>query len=218
MTVNTTRTNRRSSPRKTCAQRGNERGFSLLEMMVTVALILVVTGISFMSLQPALRQQHLTTAYNATLNTLRRARDQAAADMRVYVVTFTAPGTITVTQNSTTGPILITTLLPPDVTFNIVPGVPTSPTVAPTTPDGFGTAANPIDFDQGVGAGGAISLYFQPDGTAVDINGNINNGVVYMARPTELMSSRAITVWGTTGRIRGWTLVKNGAGVMWRQQ
>src|SRR5467141_5243140 len=72
MTVNTTRTNGRSSPRKTCAHPGNEQGFSLLEMMVTIALILVVTGISFMSLQPVLRQKHVTTAYNGTLPTIRR--------------------------------------------------------------------------------------------------------------------------------------------------
>lgn len=205
------------SPGKVCPQTGTS-GFSLLEMMAVIAIVMLVTAVSFVSLQPALRQQHVTSAYNATLNTLRRARDQAAGDMRVYVVTFTAPNTITVTQNSTTGPVLITTVLPPDMTFHIEAGIPTSPTVAPTTPDGFGTGGNAIDFDQGVGAGGAISLYFQPDGTSVDINGNINSGVVYMARTGDLMSSRAITVWGTTGRIRGWTLVKNGAVVMWRQQ
>jgi type II secretory pathway pseudopilin PulG len=199
------------------ASRG-EAGFSITELMVVTLIILMITGGSYLSLQPALQSQHVTTAYNQTLMTMRRARDQAAADMRVYVVTFTQPGTVTVTQNSPNGPVLLTTVLPQDVTFHLEPGLPNSPTVAPTTPDGFGTASNAIDFDQGVGLGGATSAYFQPDGTAVDINGNINNGIVYMARVGDLKSSRAITLWGTTGRIRGWRLQPNGGGVIWRQQ
>lgn len=206
-----------SPGRRFPASRG-AAGFSITELMVVTLIILMITGGSYLSLQPALKSQHVTTAYNQALMTMRRARDQAAADMRVYVVTFAAPGTITVTQNSPNGPILLTTVLPQDVTFHLEPGLPNSPTVAPTTPDGFGTASNAIDFDQGVGLGGATSVYFQPDGTAVDINGNINNGIVYMARVGDLKSSRAITLWGTTGRIRGWRLQPNGGGVIWRQQ
>jgi hypothetical protein len=190
----------------------------MTEMVVVSAIITMITAGSVLSLQPVLKNQHVMNAYNQTLMTMRRARDQAAADMRVYVVTFAAPGTITVTQNSTTGPVLITTVLPQDVTFHLEAGLPNSPTVAPTTPDGFGTASFAIDFDQGVGPGGSTVIYFQPDGTALDINGNINNGVVYMARNGDLKSSRAITLWGTTSRIRGWRLMPNGAGVIWRQQ
>jgi prepilin-type N-terminal cleavage/methylation domain-containing protein len=206
-----------TSPGKEMAVTRKARGFSLMEVMIAIVIGLLATAIGFMTMLPAVNQQHVTTAYNQTLNTIRRARDQAAGDMRVYVVTFTAPGTITVTQNSTTGPLLITTVLPPDVTFHVEPGLPTSPTVNPTTPDGFGTGSNAIDFDQGVGAAGAISIYFQPDGSAMDINGNINNGVVYFGRPGELLSSRAITLWGTTGRIRGWRYFSTPT-AGWRQQ
>ena len=206
------------SPGRKSAASGSTAGFSVTEMMVVSLIILVITGGSYLSLQPVLKAQHVTTAYNQTLMTMRRARDQAAADMRVYVVTLAAPGTITVTQNSTTGPVLLTTVLPQDVTFHLEPGLPNSPTVQPTTPDGFGTAAKAIDFDIGVGAGAATSIYFQPDGTAVDINGNIENGVVYMARVGEIYSSRAVTLWGTTGRLRGWRLMPNGGGSIWRQQ
>jgi prepilin-type N-terminal cleavage/methylation domain-containing protein len=193
------------------------RGFSLLELLVTMAIGLTVAGITAMAYMPVMKQQAVTTAYNSTLTTLRRARDQAAADMRIYVVSFATPGTITVTQNTATGPVLITTVLPTDITFHVEPGVPNSPTVIPTTPDGFGTAAFAIDFDQGVGPGGSNVIYFYPDGTALDANGNINNGVVYLGRPGELYSSRAITVWGSTGRVRGWRLYNNG-GANWKQQ
>jgi hypothetical protein len=62
-------------------------------------------------------------------------------------------------------------------------------------------------------------IYFQPDGSAQDANSNINNGVVYIARPGDLASSRAITLWGATGRLRGWRLYITGTGTKaWRQQ
>ena len=218
MTAKGFKTQKSPSPGEGRSRLGNQKGFSLTEMVTVSAIIIMITAGSVLSLQPVLKNQHVMNAYNQTLMTMRRARDQAGADMRVYVVSFAAPGTITVTQNSTTGPVLITTVLPQDVTFHLEPGLPNSPTVQPTTPDGFGTAAFPIDFDQGIGPGGSNVIYFQPDGTALDINGNINNGVVYMARVGDLKSTRAITLWGTTGRIRGWRLMPNGGGVIWSQQ
>jgi prepilin-type N-terminal cleavage/methylation domain-containing protein len=194
------------------------RGFSLLEMLIVISISLILAGINSLVWGPVMNQQHVTSAYNATLTTLRRTRDQASADMRVYVVSFATPGTITVTQNTTTGPLLVQTVLPPDVTFHVEPGIPTSPTVAPTTPDGMGSGGFAIDFDQGVGPGGVTTIYFYPDGTAQDINGNVNNGVVYLGRPGDLYSSRAVTLWGSTGRLRGFRLYNNSGTKTWRQQ
>ncbi|MFZ0938410.1 MAG: hypothetical protein WAN63_03215, partial [Candidatus Sulfotelmatobacter sp.] len=65
--------------------------------------------------------------------------------------------------------------------------------------------------------GGASTVYFYPDGSARDINGNINNGLVYMGRPGSLMSCRAVTLWGATSRIRGWRLSQSGSVWSWRQ-
>jgi len=194
-------------------------GWSLIEMMTVLAITLTLASITtVVSLQPVLKQQRINTSYNDILTTLRHVHDQAAADMRVYVVSFATPGTVTVTQNTLAGPLLLTTTLPADVTFHLEAGLPNSPTVAPTTPDGFGSAGFAMDFNQGIGAGGGTTIYFQPDGTATDINGNLNNGVVYFGRPGDLYSSRAITLWGTTGRLRGWRLYPNGAQNVWRQQ
>src|SRR5579862_8050949 len=107
------------SPGKEMAVKRRERGFSMLELIIAIFIGMVATTMTFLTLLPMLKQQSVTTGYNDTLTAMRRARDQAAADMRVYVVTFTAPGTITVTQNTTTGPILITVTLPQDITFHV---------------------------------------------------------------------------------------------------
>jgi hypothetical protein len=61
-------------------------------------------------------------------------------------------------------------------------------------------------------------IYFYPDGSAEDVIGNVNNGVVYVAMPGFVNTSRAITLWGATGRLRGWRINRNGANYYWRQQ
>jgi Tfp pilus assembly protein FimT len=205
-------------------------GFSMLEMAIVMAVIIVMASISFMSLQPSLRSQRITNAYNTTLSALRQARENAVAQRTSYSVTFFASGstnTITVAPTLSTfqgAQKAVTYTLPSDVAFTIVAGVPTA-----STPDGFGSGAAAIDFGytaNGTGTGGQSVLYFCPDGSAQDAAGgagncagNWSNGVVYLARPGELLSSRAITVWGTTGRIRGWRLYNSGAGgSQWQRQ
>ena len=76
----------------------------------------------------------------------------------------------------------------------------------------------PSIFDQGVAGGGIKNqVMFMPDGSAHDVNGNLNSGIVYVARNGDLFSSRAVTLYGATGRIRGWRLITSGGGI-WLQQ
>jgi type II secretory pathway pseudopilin PulG len=201
------------------ASRRKENGWSMLEMIIAISVSLILVASVTVTMQTTFQQQQVNDAYNTTLTTMRRAHDSAAADMRVYLVTFATAtagngGSITVTDPAT-GTILLTSYLPPQVTYHVEPGVPNT---AATTPDGFGTAASTFDFDQPPsGAGGGNVIYFQPDGSAQDAAGNVNNGVVYLGTPGQLPRQRAITLWGYTGRIRGWTLVEVGAVWSWVQ-
>ena len=192
-------------------------GFSLVETMIVLAIMLIRSGILFMSLQPALKDTRVTNAYNTTLMTMRRAREAAISERRTYVVTFNnavMPNAVTITQ-AATGQVIATETLPPDIFFRVEPGIPVS---AATTPDHFGTGGVAIDFDQAVAGGAKNVICFNPDGSAQDVNSNSNNGVIYMARIGSLYSSRAITVWGATGRLRGYRLYPNAGGSIWRQQ
>lgn len=189
--------------------------------MIAISISLILAGVVTVTLQPTFNQQQVNDAYNTTLTTLRRARDQAAADMRVYVVSFAAPtagngGTVSVTQTTPGGTVLFTATLPPAVTYHLEPGLPNT---TATTPDGFGTATNIFDFDQPPSsAGGGNVIYFQPDGSAQDALGNVNNGVVYLGIPGQMPTQRAVTLWGYTGRIRGWQLSQVGGVWTWSQQ
>lgn len=192
------------------------RGFSLIEMMIVVAIALIAAGIAFINVGPIVNQSHVTNAYSITLGALRTARESAVGTRRVYIVAFdntVSPNKITITQGNT-GAVVATYTLPTDTSFVVQGGFPNPGA------DGFGTGALAIDLDQGVvGASAAdrTSLYFYPDGSAQDSNQNSNNGVIYIGRPADNNTPRAITIWGATGRLRGWRLYKSGASNYWGQ-
>ncbi len=163
------------------------RGFSLIEMMIVIALILIVLAFSIMAIQPSLTQNDVTEAFNQTLMALRQARDTSVAQRQIYFVTLTNagnPNSITITQGST-GTVTATYFLP--TMWPFLPGraFRISPIAYPMTPDGFGVGATAIDFDQGVAGGVKNVIYFYPDGSAEDAIGNVNNGVVYLALRSE---------------------------------
>ena len=202
-------------------------GFSLLEMMIVVLIGMVLSGITFISLQPLLKEAHVNSAYDTTLMALRNYRARAITERTRYIVAFTAPRTITISSWGVGAPIapapvvVSTQTLPVDIQFMVQAGMPST---APTVPDGFGVGAVAIDFGQGLGAGSLTYVMFMPDGTSQDQsnpgggNGNPNSGVIYLGKPNDLLSMRAITVFGTTGRVRGWRLLNPGGGPQWTQQ
>lgn len=202
------------------------RGFSLLEMMIVVCIGMTLTAVTFMSLQPMLKEAHVDSAYNTTLMTLRNYRSKAITERKRYIVAFNAPNTITVSYWGVgvpvaPAPVVVSTFtLPNDVQFMVQAGMPSTAT---TVPDGFGNGGTAVDFGQGLGLGSLNYVMFMPDGSSQDQNnpsgnGDINSGVVYLGRANELTSMRAVSVFGSTGRIRGWRLYKPAGGAVWTQQ
>ena len=197
------------------------RGFSLLELMIVLAITLIIAGTSVMALMPLLKQNKVDTAYDTTLGTLRNYRNKAITESKRYIVIFNAPGTITVQYWGFALPVspppvtVATFTLPSDIQFSVQAGFPNT---AGAVPDGFGSGGTSIDFDQGMGLGAQTYVMFLPDGSSQDVLGNFNSGVVYLTRPTDLYSSRAVTVFGSTGRIRGWRLYNQSGNNKWVQQ
>ena len=177
-------------------------GFSLLEMVAVVSIILILSGISFINYPKIMAQTRVTNGFNTLLMTMRQTRERSIAERRIYTVTFAAPRTMTVTQ-AATGTVINTIILPTDISFMTQPGFP-SP-----GPDGFGTGVTAFDLDINVAAGNGNPIYFYPDGSGRDLNGSVNNGVIYMARAGDIASSRAVSMWGATGRLKGWRLAPN---------
>jgi prepilin-type N-terminal cleavage/methylation domain-containing protein len=220
-------------------RRSTASGFSLLEMITVMAIAVVVAVVSILGLIPVMNAQHVINGYNITLSALRQARDNAASQSTSYSVTFSnsvTPNTIVVAPTLTGSSKFqgdqssVTYSLPTDVTFQTNSAI--SSTTAPDTSAGasFGSGTAAIDFGYTAsgnsGGSTAYTIYFCPDGSAQTSStcagGNYwDDGVVYMARAvgTDLLSSRAITLWGGTGRIHGWRLYsKSGGGYQWLRQ
>ncbi|PYX82081.1 MAG: hypothetical protein DMG70_16355 [Acidobacteria bacterium] len=191
-------------------------GFSLVELMAVMGIMMIVSAFFLLNGTTIQASSRVESAYKTVLEEVRQARQAAVDERRVYRITFQAPRTI-ITELLPRGngacaynpavPKRIETL-PFDIQFRAEPGIPTSPG---QTPDSLGTGGNAIDFDIGFG-GGATQIYFQPDGSAQDNLCRVNNGLVYMARTGQLTSSRAVSLLGTTGRIKGWQLQVNANG------
>ena len=203
-------------------KRHRASGFSLLEMLTVVAISIIMVAVTFVGMVPIMKQQRVTNAYNLTLEAMRQARDNAIAQRTSYSVTFsssTSPNSITVAPTLTAGAFQgqqnsVTYQLPSDVSFYAASAISST---AP--PDNYGSGAHAIDFGYtpSGGAGGATTIYFCPDGSSqIALScagaGNWGGGVVYMSRTGDLMSSRAISLWGATGRIHGWRLYPIGSG------
>jgi Tfp pilus assembly protein FimT len=199
-------------------------GFSLVELLIVVAITIVLSVVSVISLVPIMNSQRVTNAYNTTLAALRQARDNAVSQRTSYEVVF---------SQTTTTPVQTTISVLPTasaftgnqntVTYQYPLGVvfQTPPTSSGTAPDGYGTGSNAIDFGytSNGNAGGATSytIYFCPDGSAQTSSacsgaGNWDGGVLYLARNGDVGSYRAVSLWGGTGRIHGWRLYSNGSG------
>jgi len=198
-----------------------DSGFSLLEMMMVVAITIIVIAITFVTMKPIMRQAHIDSAYDTTLMALRNYRSRAITERKRYIVSFAAPGTITISYWGVAvpvnpAPVVVQTLtLPIDVKYQVQAGMPNN---AATVPDGFGNGGTAIDFGQGLGAGALNYVMFMPDGSSQDTLGNLNSGVIYVGRSSDLYSMRAVTVFGSTGRVRGWRLYPQGGGSQWSQQ
>lgn len=190
------------------ARRGGDqaRGFSMIEMCVVIAISLVIAGIAIIQAQPALIQIRANTAKDLVQGTLRRARESAISDRRSVKVEFlvnppaTPPGSyVRLTRlGGGVGPdtVIETIPIPGSVTYTTFP-------LEPDTPDGFGNAG-PIYFG-GVNNGPAAGMVYQSDGTFAAAGTGIPlNGTVFMGIPGQATTARAVTILGTTGRIRSY--------------
>ena len=210
----------------------------MMEMTMVIAILIVLTAVAILGFIPVMTNQRVVNAYNMTISVMRQARDNAVAQRTAYSVVFSSsasPNTITVAPTLTGASAFtgdqnsVTYQLPSDVTFQTNSGI--SSAGAPESGAGasFGTGANAIDFgytatvSTPTGAT-AYTIYFCPDGSAQTSStcGGVNywdDGVVYMAGSGGVLSSRAVDLWGGTGRIHGWRLYpKSGGGYQWLRQ
>lgn len=206
----------------------------MIEMLIVLCIAFILLAFAVASLGTGLTNAHINQAYDTSLTQLRIARERAIEERKQYIVCFglSAPAGAATPLGAPTAQTIqlfrwdyntaiaaavqISSLqLPNDVQFQTIAGIPTN---GAAVPDGFGAGLNALDFDQAVAGGNQQQVMFLPDGSARDINLNLNSGVMYLAKNGQLYSSRAITLFGASGRIRGWQLVQQAGVATWIQQ
>lgn len=183
-----------------------EQGFSAVEVLVTLAIIGVLSGIAmvvFINELPTLRADAAMQLLEAQL---RQARETAVDQRRNILVTFQGTGEmLTVRQDlniTTTPPTVISTTTLGDFILDPNQMVYTVFAALPDTPDGFGKSAA-VNFNCGIPPL-PCTITFQGDGSVVDHTGAYINGTIFIGNSGNVVTARAITILGATGRIKGY--------------
>jgi hypothetical protein len=160
--------------------------------MLTISIMGVVTTMAVFQIgqaQPSLKGDGAMRVVMAQIST---AREQAITQRRNMQLTFNG-SLVQVIREEVPGPatkVLAAVPLEGRETFSLYNGIP-------DTPDAFGNAS-------AVAFGAAATMRFTPDGMLVDQTGNPLNGTVFLSIPNEPRSVRAVTIFGPTGRVRGY--------------
>ncbi len=188
-------TRRRAGPsalsRASRCPAGEARGFTLIELLVVVGVLGVAMAVAVPSIGSWLAAARADAGMRQLLGELRAARDFAMTQRRTMEVQFLGTNQITCTRvdgmNRTT---LREAVFEYGMEYRLEPGVP-------DTPDAFGNTSA-LDF------GGPTTLYFLVDGSVVDDTGVPLSGTVFLGRPDQPLTARAVTVLGPTGRVQAY--------------
>jgi hypothetical protein len=154
------------------------------------------------------------------LSQMNMARELAITQRRNMRVSFTLGNKVEIQKEEPVVPATVpptVTLVP--VTSVLMEGglqfttIASLPTAVADTPDGFcGGTVTAVSFPTATGT--PLEVKFKPDGSFVNQAGAILNGTVFVALPGQTyttgvgaggtLSARAVTVLGSTGRVRGY--------------
>lgn len=184
----------------------HEQGFTLLETLIVVGIMGVLTGMAVIGTRGPMQTYRANAALDVVSSQLRVARqisisqrrwvqitiDQVANTISYQILPPNTPGTTEVA-----GP-LVTVPLPPQTSFMLEAGVP-------DTPMAFGNNAAVYIANL---SGGPAGMRFTPTGTFSDnTNNNPINGTIFVGMTGQPTTARAVTILGSTGRIRPYTYV-----------
>lgn len=175
----------------------SQYGFTLLEMLMVVAIGGTLAAMAVMVSPNFIRHQRAEAGISQALEIIRNARETAISQRRNVRILFTGTNVIQSVRedipNGTT--VLRTVQFENGVEFLRVAGVPDTPDLFATGPPAQAGA---------VAFGPSATRAFTSEGTLIDANGDVLNGTVFLAIPRQVNSARAISVFGTTALLRTW--------------
>jgi type II secretory pathway pseudopilin PulG len=194
-----------------------EQGFSLLETMVVAGILLTLVSFAIIQSFGSMESYRANAAMDVVIGQLRVARQLAISQRRNVKITFnTASSPLSVTYQvmpnpgDTYAPTAVTIPLSPQVTFSGVAG-------EIDTPMGFGTCSGGFGVCIANVSGGPPSMYYTSVGHFTDATlVNPLNGTIFLAVPNQPSTARAVTIMGSTGRVRSYNFM-NGTPPSWTE-
>jgi type II secretory pathway pseudopilin PulG len=198
------------------ASAGQESGFTIIELTVVTMIIMIVAVMAIVGISPALQNAKYDAAMRQLVSQIRQAREYAIANRRYVQITFPTVGLrpqVVMTQMNTltpgaggVNPVISTVTIEGPGTYLVYPGMP-------DTPDGYGNGG--AVYFEGLIGGPVGGMLFQSDGELVDGTTflPINGSVFLSTANNQPTTARAVSVLGTTGRVRGW----KSSGTSWAQ-
>lgn len=171
----------------------SQQGFSLLETMLTLGIAAIVGSMATASLVTARRAIQGDSAMRLVMAQFNLAREMAITQRHNMELQFVGGNWIRIVRHENGGnatTIISSVALEGNAKFALTPGVP-------DTPDGFGATA-------AIGFGQAQVVMFGTEGTLIDGGGSPLNGTLFLSIANQPESTRAVTVLGSTGRVRGY--------------
>ncbi len=169
-----------------------EAGYNLVEMMLVMGLMAILSGMAVLQINASRPGLKADGGMRVVLGRLNQARELAITQRRFMRVTFTNPNQVAIVREdtTTTTTTISTVLLEGGVTYSFGTGVP-------DTPEHFG-------MNSATYFGSVTNVKFTPDGQLVNQDGVSANGTVFLSISGIPRSARAITIFGSTGRVRGY--------------
>ena len=164
-----------------------------MELTFVLGIMSILIGIAVVQIGASRPGLMGDGGMRVVLSQLNQARELAITQRRNMRVVFASPATVQIYREEVPGPtttLVQTVPIEGGVRFVLTAGLP-------DTPDAFGSSS-------ALAFGTATELKFAPDGTLVNQTGATLNGTVFLAIANLPLSARAVTVLGSTGRVRGY--------------
>ncbi len=178
-----------------------EAGFTMIELMLALVIIVLVSGMAFEGYYNALPSMRANTGMQLLEAQLRQAREVAIDQRRYVQVTFQGTSelvAVIVGINGGSNTQLYDYLLPEKMSYTLFTGIG-------DTPDGYcsGQTMAPVTYNC-PSSTLPCTITFSSDGSVQDGQKGSGNGSIFIGIPGQTRTARAVTILSATGKIKGW--------------